>query len=383
MRAMRAPLPSGVQAAMNTIESPYVKETLSATKSGLADPRPLVEEWLREAEDLLYTDRRAGPQPELAGRLIAARLRLRRVRPELICGAAERQLMDALEAWFAEDGSRACAMAAKLDVAAWERDAQLLDESYEQDWEPDVRADLAKGLLARLDDAQLVALARQDAGLKDPDYEEQLERCDAWCLLHADMLLAASTHVQAIGLALRPDLLDVDPSLALTAVKFEAVLRAAVDMEQDLSLRCTPELAEAFGPLLEDYRAAHPPVVLVRSMGQGHSAALLPKVVLLAAEEPEKAPRLLWWQSPDGSLRACVALPERVCDESHDIVVAFSTADDRPAQHLAGSTVNLAGVAAIIGSDAKARWPLQAIRQSGADLVLEVGSPPVAWQPVA
>ncbi|MCL6502784.1 MAG: hypothetical protein K6T86_08870 [Pirellulales bacterium] len=367
---------------MNATASPYIRESLRDTRLGLADPRPLVAGWIQEASELLGQAVAAGEQePELARKLAAAHLRLRRVRPELLENAEAGQVTEGLARWFKQHGPEVAALLPRLDVSAWQRDAAALDASYEEDWQPEQRTALAEKLLKELDDAQLVAQACEEAGFEDAQYGEQLEVCDAWCLMHADLLLAAATHVQAVGLALRPDLLDVDAQLALSAVKYEAILDAAVEMEQTLGLRCAPEEAEAIQPWVRPFLATQPRVRPAAPQPAGYPRSLLPQIVALAAEQAPPAPQLLCWQSPDGAYRACLALPRRVPDPAEPLVVAFSTAAEQPAEHLAGTAVTLAGAAAAIDSQGKARWTLRSLTDTGEDLVLTVGTPPVAWLP--
>lgn len=362
----------------------YVKPNLLDTARGTADPHALVRQWLGEAAVLVSS---GGNEPQQAHRLLALWQSMARLRPKLLKECDTQGTAATLESWAAAHGASWAGRLPRFDGERWQSRAKLLEDSYEEDWTPEQRTELATALLTELDDAQLAALALYRLGVKETDYNadgefaEPVEICDAWCLMYADTLLAASTYVQAVGLALRPDLLEHDAALALTAVKFAAILAAAEDAEDEISLRPHPWASEVGQALVAAYlkHVPRPPVTLTPH--RGFSRELLPLPVALAAEQAPLPPRVLWWQSPDRRYRACLALPARPADDTVPLVAAFSTADDQPALDLAGQPVRLADAACTIGPDAKARWTLSEVSRSGNDLVLEVGPNRLVWEP--
>jgi hypothetical protein len=371
---------------MNHLASRYVKPELLDTHRGTADPRPLVCRWLQEAASLLAAAEDASPRQ--VQRLLSLWQGLARLRPELLEGCDETGTAPALDAWARARGASLAAELPRFNAEGWRKKLAALEASYEEDATHEQQAELAIDLLTELDDAQLAALALHRLSARNADYKgdgefiESIESADAECVSQADVLLPASTYVQAVGLALRPDLLEHDAELALTAVKFEAILAAAEEAEAALSLRPLPRTAAMVQGLVAAYRkslASRPsPAPTVR----GYPREVLPRAIALAAEQAPSAPRVLWWQSPDHRYRAGLALPSRPADESAPLVTAFSTADGQPARDLAGSLVRLAEAPTSIGQDAKARWTLRDVTRTGRDLVLEVGTPPVPWEPL-
>src|SRR5439155_24959971 len=79
-------------------------------------------------------------------------------------------------------------------------------------------------------------------GEADVDLARALEGCNRWLADHADAFFPASVWVQAMGLALRPDLLEFDPALVRTAEKYVVLLDAFAAAEEELAFTGQPPL---------------------------------------------------------------------------------------------------------------------------------------------
>ena len=72
-----------------------------------------------------------------------------------------------------------------------------------------------------------------------------LEECAKRCAELSGVFAAAEAFVRAAGEALRPDLAEQDPLLALTALKYVAVLDALVELRAGASTAGLPALDPA------------------------------------------------------------------------------------------------------------------------------------------
>jgi len=371
------------------MSEPYIRHNLAATRDGIPDAAAEVACWLDRLEDAL---RDAGPEvtadapgPQEAYDWLALAAKLNRVRPELIeeCGGAE----ELPRAWAMLDGHGAeLARRAQsvLNPDAWleaaERFETWLDES------PDVAAETERAvdLLEDLDEGELVLAAARRFGVADADVEPGVERCVDWLCQHADAFLAASVYVQAVGLAMRPDLESEDYDLAATALKFAALLDAAEAAEADLTLAHVQPLSAAvvqglYDKYLEDRQRQRAAVVATLAL------KWLPHVRRHVAGRGEEAVQVearVWeWHSPDGQRLARLVIPDPPPRGDEEMLcLAFFDAAHREAADLIGWPVVLAGVEGTVGQRGRASFELRALRGTGEAPRLYVGTDRVEWE---
>lgn len=349
----------------------------------MPDPVIEVDDWLERLCDML--DRRGPPgRAHQAYDLLALAAKLRRVRPELLAERGGGQDLARAEAAIGEKGRDLVRLALTIpNPEGWLEEARALAESYEDLIDPVRRAELAENLLADLDDAELVAYAARRLGAGDAELDRELEACAQWVTEHADAFLAASVHVQAVGLALRPDLAEWDPALARTAEKYKLVLDALEAAEAELSFanqpRMDPAAVRYLFSLARKKVLAFPASWLV----ERESAAAI--AAAGARSEVPRPARLLKWASPDGTASAYLVIPEQFAggEGREAVAVTFFQADGRPAVSLAGQAVALASVPMAIDESARAEFDLGRLRAAGQDLMLEVGPDRIPWIPEA
>jgi hypothetical protein len=211
----------------------------------------------------------------------------------------------------------------------------------------------------------------------DPVLEQELDRCRAWLAENADLFLAASVHVQAVGQALRPDLAETDYDLALTALKYEFLLDAAETAEETLSLgRVVPLPRQVFAEAVTQFRE--------EQERQQAAAALLVLAFARTRLRPRKAgragdpapqPTFLKWLGPDGS-RAFLRLP----GEGETILVIRFFPPEGQTEAALPQGVWLAGVPGKVEGTA-ATFSLEKVQGAEQDLRLEVGPERVPWRP--
>ena len=357
-------------------EGPYVRPNLAATRDGVPDPAIEVEVWLDRLETILASE---GPDWSAHGAydLLAGWAKLKRARADLIHSlGAGKELADAQRV-LSERGPDVAQLALTVpNPPAWREETVTLEACYERLIDPVERSSLAERLITDLDDAELVLYAVDRLGIKEPILEQEISECRVWLMEHADLFLATSVHIQAVGMALRADLSEYDYSLAMTALKYERLLDAAEETEAELALESLRpigrEVIEALRIRFEWEQA--------QEATRG-SVAAFPRSRLrqarLAAASEATPPSILRWSSPDGRWVAYLPL----LSEGKTLTVRLYVADGEKATLLAGQPVFLAGVAGSIDSDARAEFSLEGIEESGHDLSLEVGEPRLTWKP--
>jgi hypothetical protein len=256
-------------------------------------------------------------------------------------------------------------------------------ESLLRDWidraaklettEEDAVTDRTIALLDELDAAELLAWTAARVWKRDlPDGREAVAVCLQWLEDHPNLFIAASDHIQAVGLGLDPDLFARDPDLAWTADKFVLLL----DELEDVEAYCANTDVPAFAPEALDVLRR-----LVRPSHRPWLPAVRP-AVLAAADTHEEQPRpvLRRWLSPDRRFQACLVLPEWSNDlrDGKPVVLTFFAGDD-PARELAGQPVRLAGIAGTIDPDGRVSFVLGDLRAANADPVLQVGPEGTTW----
>jgi hypothetical protein len=220
----------------------YVRFALAATRAQVPDPELLVEAWLDRLGDIL-DGTAAGGSACRAYDLLALWAKLRRVRPGLAAALAAGDELARADERLREAGKPLAQLALTVpNPGAWLQEAKMLAASYRQVIDPEERADFAAHLLSDLDDADLACYAARRLGVEDAALNRELAACGDWLARHADCFLAASVPVQALGLALRPDLAAFDAALAETAEKYVRVLDALEIAEAGLSFADQPLL---------------------------------------------------------------------------------------------------------------------------------------------
>jgi len=371
------------------MSEPYIRHNLAATRDGIPDAAAEVACWLDRLADAL---REAGPEvtvdapgPQEAYDCLALAAKLQRVRPELIeelGGVEELQRAGVmLDGHGAELARRALRV---LNPDVWLEAAREFDRSLDDPLDESAEIEGAVELIEDLDDGELVLAAARCFGVADADVEAGVERCVDWLCRHADVFLAASVYVQAVGLALRPDLESQDYDLAATALKFAALLDAAEAAEADLTLAHVQPLSGAvvqglYDKYLEDRQRQRAAVVAALAL------KWLPHVRRHVAGRGEEAVQVearVWeWHSPDGQRLARLVIPDPPPRGDEEILsLAFFDAAHREAADLIGRPVVLAGVAGTVGQRGRAPFALGALRATGEAPRLYVGTDRVEWE---
>jgi hypothetical protein len=178
-------------------------------------------------------------EPGHARALLAAHMELDRVSSELWRSVADPADDEWLQGVVREHGAAlAAAAGAGWDRAGWLAAAERLEACYfaENLPEPTERAALARELLEELDEVELAAVAVERITGEPSGLADEATRSAAWVAEHPDTFLAAGTFVRAMGESIRPDLLEHDPDLALTAEKFVRVLEVLQEAEAVVTL---------------------------------------------------------------------------------------------------------------------------------------------------
>jgi hypothetical protein len=356
---------------MPSAPSPYVRPRLAATRRGIPEPGLLVDVWL---DQLLELSGNGPGDADEAYDLLAGWARLRRVRPELI--PSPDAWAEAQE-YVKRRGAEMARLAADVpEPGGWLEEARRFHKALEArlDGPGLSEAELsewAARLLGDLDDADLVVWSARQFALSLPELERQLRECGRWLEEHADDWLCCAVFVQAVGQSLQPDLAGEDLDLAMTADKF-VVLLDAQERAEDLTGGAEPVPAEVVRALL-----ARRPTGLPAPPRPAHDWGWLP-TWLLAADAPSTSEVIFRdWRSPDGVYLATLAVGS---GPAQALRLTFGRGDDS-AVELAGRSVSLAGVPAVLNALAYAEFALDALRQawqSGARPVLLVDG--VEWQ---
>jgi hypothetical protein len=353
---------------------------LAATGAGIPDPLIEVDDWLDRLRDLLD----AGPETaHEAYDLLALWGKLRRVRPEMLTQLQAADVLERADSLLSERGRELTTQALTIpNPSAWLEETAQLEAAYEEPAAPEIRSALAERLLSDLDDADLVLDAARRHGQDSPELAGELDRCQEWLAEHADMFLAASVHVQAVGLAMRPDLAEQDYGLAVTALKYVDVLHAAETAEAQLALADVQPLARGVVlKLVARYQQER--LDLARTAFAALAIALRakmrPRPLARAGDETVLEPLLWWeWAAPAGDLIGRLTIPPQPV-EDETVTLKFVGLDGRPATHLAGQRVVLHGIEASIDSRGRTTFPLVRLLETEEPLVLRVGPDQTAW----
>lgn len=363
--------------------SPYVRPNLAATKAGIPDPGLEVDCWLDRLRDVL-----AG-SPETALEwydLLASWAKIRRCRQELVDrhqGAAEMEEAERVIQAAGPEGARDALTVP--NVPAWLEETKELEAAFEGGGPHELRSTLAERLLTDLDDADLALCAARRLGVEDQELEDGLARCHEWLAQNASLFLPASVHVQAVGMALRPDLEEFDYGLAATALKYVDLLRAAEVAEQELtwgnvsawSPQAVNRLVERY-QLERDRRQAEVTLFLLWAARRRAACRKHSPVARAGEEAAVEAPRFWEWTSPSGEFTARLVIPG-AADVEEQAVLEFVGAEMRRATSLAGQPVWLHGVAGLIDAQGKATFAVSALLETEEPLVLRVGHERTEW----
>ncbi|MBI2806672.1 MAG: hypothetical protein HYX68_16960 [Planctomycetes bacterium] len=363
--------------------NPYFRSALVATRNGVPDPRLVVDTWIDNL-DAAFVCTSTGPPFEAiaAYDLLSAWTKLLRVRPELQNDV--QHLVAKVKSVLEERGGELAGLAMTIpDPAAWSEEARQLDASYEEDWLPDERSRFAERLLTDLDDAELVCLTAARLGKRGTALEKELEGCRAWCLHHADLFLAASVHVQAVGATLIPDLLEQDPGLALTALKYEAVMNAAEEVEAELGMEAVEPLpAAVVRPLVRRFLEQRAAIAADLQKFVFVANALVQRIrhrpMARARDEGEPKSQSWEWAGPGGHHARLTISLDPV--EAERVALAIIGPDHQRATDLAGQPVVLNGVESLVDKSGKAVFQLLPLLESTPSLSLFVGADPIEWE---
>jgi len=243
------------------VASNFVRSQLTATRDGIPEPKLEVEEWISSLDDLIEElvepcpacvsigdncggvsgHRNCGgmginPDPQESYDLLALTAKLRRTKPELVVECEGTEILQRAETLLQKFGAELARQALSvLNPQAWlaaaSEFANVVDELSEAD-----EVEQAVELLEDLDDAELVLATAWRCGVVDPELQAGVTACMEWLSEHADVFLAASVYVQAVGMTIPPDLDSRDYELAATSLKYLDLLDAAETAEADMSL---------------------------------------------------------------------------------------------------------------------------------------------------
>ncbi len=365
----------------------YVRLNLTATQNHIPDPAIEVEVWLDRLEELLAC---WGPKPDPLDcyDLLALWARLQRTRPDLLAQLEGNQELAGAETLLAERDPELARLALTVpDPPTWREETRALEASYEELIDPVERSTLAENLLTDLDDAELVLHSARRHGVDDPQLDKELQVCRTWLMRHADLFLAASVFVQAVGMTFRPELADEDYDLALTALKYERILDAAEEAEAELAfVGLTPFHPSVIKALAQQYQQKAEKSTLVPAAApepgprilEVYRQALESPFALAAKPEPAPQLNIVRWDSPDRRWVAHLPIPEH---SQETWLLRFYTADGDAGRALAGQVVRLDGVEARIDGEGRATFSRHDLEQAAQrDLRLEVGSDRTIWK---
>ncbi len=364
-------------------DSPYIFPELTATRGGIPDPLVEVDSWLSQLQDLLDT----GPETaDEAYDLLALWAKLRRVRPELIEQLSGREVSAQATAVLTARGTEWASRALTIpNPPRWLEGTQALEQAFEQVGTAEQRSRLAECLLTDLDDATLVLYAARWLGVEDRDLESDLTPCLDWLAANAELFLPAAVHIQAVGMALRPDLSEFDYGLAVTALKYLDMLCVMEAAEDELALAHVPQLAPSDARrLAAECQQQRERIAAVAATYLSLAAKLRDRMrhlPLARAGEAGPQASLLWWvwSSPAGDLTARLTIsPEPVGDAR--VMLEFLDAAQERVTGLAGQPVMLHGVPTSIDPSGKATFRLSQLLETDQPLVLRVGTEQIEWR---
>lgn len=359
-------------------DSPYIFPELTATRNGTPDPAIEVDCWLSRLQEVLDT----GPETaDEAYDLLALWAKLRRVRPELLEELNARETLTRAEEVLGLRGADLASQALTIpNPHLWQIATNGLDQAFEDAGLAEARSTLAEQLLTDLDDATLALYAAGRHGIDDRELASELTPCLDWLAANAELFLPAAVHIQAVGMALRPDLPQFDYDLAVTALKYLDILCAIKVAEEELALAGIPQLAPTDARQLADRCRQQVAAVA----GFLTVAATLRKQMLqppwARAGQAEPDERLYWWRwsSPASDLTARLTISPR-SQPDEQVWLEFLDAGQRRATDLAGQTVTLHGVGSTIDPTGKALFALAPLLETDQPLLLQVGSEQIEW----
>lgn len=370
------------------MSEPYIRHNLEATRAGIPDAAAEVAWWLDRLEDVL---RDAGPAvtaeapgPQEAYDWLALAAKLRRVRSELIeeCGGVE----ELQRAWAKLDGHGAELARRALSVLnprAWLEAAREFDRSLDDPLDEHAEIEGAVELIEDLDDAELVLAAAQRFGVEADELEAGVQDCVGWLCRHADVVLAASVYVQAVGMGMRPDLESQDYGLAATALKFVHLLDAAVAAEADLTLaNVEPLPAAVVQGLIEHYsRERYGAAILAAAWLCRRLSAYRPTLATASSERELGVQRWVW-TDPEGGTYARLVVPDpSVCGPDERTPLIFlRMSDDSPATELGGQKIRIGRLEATIEESANVPFTVGQLAEAGTALTLHVGVDRREWK---
>lgn len=349
------------------IQLNLIRPNLTATRESIADPLIVVERWADQLQSLVQ-QWPADPDPLSCYDLSASLGRLQRTRPALLRDAdASNDLADAATI-LAQNSQLIIQRALEVpNVAGWMEDVARLEASYVELIDPIERNLLAEQLLMDLDDAELVAYAAWRHGIADTQLDEDLEKCRTLIWRQAHLFLPASVFVQAVGMTVRPELLDEDYELAATTLKFTAILDAAEEAEAALTFAnvkawhpyAVRALIRRFAGHLNPTSKQEMPRGVLRALADYRQALGMP-LSLAAAPQPPSRHVSLRMESPDAVYVAYLR-PDRTADSWS---LRCYTAEGDPAAELAGRAVRLDGVPATLDARGQATFPRQRLAEA-------------------
>ena len=248
----------------------YRRPELVKVPEGAAAAEDIIEHWAILIADLRDTEPIEASDAEWAQDVLSCWTGVERLRTDLVATALDPGDIEWVEKVVKASG-RVLALVGSPGptLEGWLDDLEALDRSYDDDFleDPVERARLARELLLALDHAELfqAALARLGVDAPDDASTPMLERCAVKCAEQADLFAAAEPFVRATGEAFRPDLAEHDPDLALTALKYVAVLDALVELQSEAFLDESPPI-EPGGA--KEFGAAHDGVSELPRLGE-------------------------------------------------------------------------------------------------------------------
>ncbi len=355
--------------------SPFVRATLTATRTQVADGQAVVEGWLDRLDQLLSLPEAETTAEDLYD-LLACWGALQRVRPDLLTqldetdlsGQGERSLQQHLP-------GRAGEVLAIPQPQEWLETAQSWLTEARDHCDPAERVEHLVCLLTDLDEAELVAWGIRRWGIAPGKLTTELQRCATWLVEHPEVFVPTGVYVQAVGLGVDPGLPGRDLPLTWTADKFVVLLDELERIEAYLSfadiIPLSPEeLAQARQSLEPRPHTTSPwlPPVRVRPLAAAQGVVQSPR------------PGLLRWRSPDQHLVALLVLPEWSDTAMEMVPIRLTIFEgEEPTSQLTGCPVWLAGVQGILNTGGVALYSLANLRQSQHPPRLEVGPSREVW----
>lgn len=375
-------------------ENPFVNPALAATRCELPDPKLAIEPWLDRLADMDEGVHAVGESEWAFDHLVTVAA-LWRVRPELLSDEETQRL----EKWSAsaETGMHELLpLAIALpDIDGWIDEAERMDAAW---WDPAFpaadQAAWAAQVLRDLDEVDLLLGLARDHQRKYPKarFVEKFARLDretraawAWFLDNLDAFEPASLHVQALGMAMRPEIRP-DEVLGEAAEKVVLILEELERTERELHDESDGEREDraegggavdllhlAFGTDAEDEDEADDEAAAPLRL-----ADYLPEPPALAAADARVEPADAWelsWRSPDGVFVARAAATSEA--GAHAIVVYLfwrpevdGDGQERFATELTGTVAQLGGCSVRVESSAKAVFPRAEMNAEGPELLI-------------